>query len=96
MFTKLIDFSCDQPPKKHLWQNFFFYKLTLLWNLKFSNWDTVEKTHNLKTEEKNCEKLKTYIMTKLQNSKYNQIKKIVKKTKKIKLISVSTNAIFTN
>ena len=42
----------------------------------------LKKTPNLKTEEKNCEKLTTYIMTKPKNLKYNQIKKIVTKLKK--------------
>ena len=35
-------------------------------------------------------------MTKLQNSKYNKMKKLVKKNKKKWPISLSTNTIFTN
>ena len=52
----------------------------------------LKKTQTVKTEE---EKLwKTQNLHKLKNSKYNQIKKIVTKLKKI--ITVYNNPIFTN
>ena len=55
----------------------------------------LKKTQNLKIEDKNCEKLKTYTETKLKNSKYHQIGKNCGKTRK-KIITLLKSQNFTN